>query len=54
VRKISHRSSVRDWITRRPVDDALYRGGFSLALSQPNEQDDSYRKLSLFPRGDKL
>lgn len=54
VWKISHRSVIRDWVTRRPVDDALYRGHFGMALSQPNEHDDSYRLLSLFPRGDRL
>lgn len=54
VWKISHRSVVRDWVTRRPVDDSLYRGHFSMALSQPTDQDDSYRLLSLFPRGERL
>jgi hypothetical protein len=45
---------VRDWVTQRPVDDSLYHGHFGMALSQPNDQDDSYRLLSQFPRGDRL
>lgn len=54
VWKISYRSVVRDWVTQRPVDDSLYHGHFGMALSQPNDQDDSYRLLSLFPRSDRL
>jgi hypothetical protein len=54
VWKISYRSVVRDWVTQRPVDASLYHGHFGMALSQPNDQDDSYRLLSLFPRGDRL
>lgn len=54
VWKISYRSVVRDWVTRGPVDDSLYQGHFGMALSQPNDQDDSYRLLALFPRGDRL
>ena len=51
VWKIAHRAVVRDWITRRPVDDALYRGEFDMPSSRPGADDDSYRVLSLFGRG---
>ncbi|RZI77311.1 MAG: nuclear transport factor 2 family protein [Variovorax sp.] len=52
--KISYRSVVRDWVTQRPVDDSLYHGHFGMELSKPNDQDESYRLLSLFPRSDRL
>lgn len=51
VWKIAYRAVVRDWITRRPVDDALYRGEFEMPASRPGADDHSYRLLGLFGRG---
>jgi hypothetical protein len=49
--KISYRGIVRDWITARPVDDALYSGRYGLAMSGTDAGDRSYAVLSLFGRG---
>jgi len=54
VWKIAYRGVVRDWVSARPVDDALYKGHFGMALSRPDGQDDSYRVLSMFARGERL
>ena len=51
VWKISFRSVVRDWISKQAVDDSLYQGKFTMPLSRPDDKDDSYRALSMFPRG---
>lgn len=54
VWKIAYRSVVRDWVTQRPVDNSLYEGHFGMQSSQPGRDDDSYRILSLFPRGERV
>lgn len=51
VWKIAHRAVVRDWITRRPVDEPLYRGDFAMPISRQDESDLSYRMLHMFGRG---
>jgi len=50
VWKITHRSVVRDWITKRTVDDALYQGSFGMPLSEPGATDCSYKMLKMFGR----
>ena len=52
VWKISYRAVVRDWVSARPVDDALYRGHFGMEISGTGTNDASYRLLSMFPRGE--
>jgi hypothetical protein len=54
VWKIAYRGVVRDWVTHRPVDDALYQGHFGMQMSRHDASDESYRVLSLFPRSEKL
>lgn len=49
--KIAHRAVVRDWITRRPADESLYRGEFEMPPSRPDASDASYRILSMFGHG---
>lgn len=49
--RIAYRGVVRDWITQRPVDDSLYQGKFTMAPSRPDQTDESYRVLTMFPRG---
>ncbi|MGI4813733.1 MAG: nuclear transport factor 2 family protein [Janthinobacterium lividum] len=51
VWKISYRGVVRDWITQRPVDDALYEGHFAMTQSRHDDADRSYAALSMFGRG---
>lgn len=50
VWKITYRSVARDWITERPVDDALYEGSFAMPLSAAGPGDASYQLLRLFGR----
>lgn len=52
VWKIAYRGVVRDWVTKHSVDDALYQGHFGMQMSKPDASDESYRVLSLFPRGE--
>lgn len=52
--RIAYRGVVRDWVTKRPVDNKLFEGHFAMTMSRPDAQDLSYRVLSMFPRGEKV
>lgn len=51
VWKIAYRGVVRDWITKRPVDDTLYKGHFEMLMSEMGPRDLSYDRMTMFGRG---